>query len=69
MFEDDSEVGERCMYFPNDWYIFCFGFQCRDAGLLAVDVENQVVFLHRLDDGIQLFNVLDSVLRIRSDLS
>lgn len=56
------------MYFTNDRSIFCFGFQCRGAWLFSVDVKNQVEFLHRVDDWIELLNVLDSILRISSNL-
>lgn len=57
------------MYLTNDWSIFCFGSQCRDARLFSMDVENQVELLHRVKDRIKLFNILDAILRISSNLA
>ena len=57
------------MYFTNDWCIFCFGSQCRDARLFSMDVKNQVKLLHRIEDWIKLLNILDAILRISSNLA
>ena len=57
------------MYLTNDWSIFCFGSQCRGARLFSMDVKNQVEILHRVEDWIELLNVLDSILRISSNLA
>lgn len=41
----------------------------RRADHLAVQVEDQIVLLHRLEDGVQLLDVEDAVLRVCRDLT
>ena len=48
----------------NDVNVFCFGLQWRGAWSFSMNVEYQVEFLHSVKDGVELFDVLDSVLGI-----
>ena len=57
------------MDFTNDGSIFCFGFQCRSAWLLSMDVQYQVGFLHGVEDGIKLLDILDSIVRVGRNLA
>ena len=69
VFKNYSQIRERRVYSTNDRSIFCFGFQCRGAWEFSVDVKNQIELLHRIEDWIELLNILDSILRISSYLA